>query len=129
MEFFIISMLNGLSYGLLLIMLSSGLTLIFSMMGVLNFAHASFYMLGAYVGYTISTFTGFWPALVLAPLVVGGLGALFRRKPACPPVKTSWLHKTLAGVRIASALWLLFRSRGSEAPKGPPAPATDNSPA
>jgi branched-chain amino acid transport system permease protein len=55
MEFFIISMLNGLSYGLLLFMLSSGLTLIFSMMGVLNFAHASFYMLGAYVGYTIST--------------------------------------------------------------------------
>ena len=42
-------MLNGLSYGLLLFMLSSGLTLIFSMMGVLNFAHASFYMLGAYV--------------------------------------------------------------------------------
>jgi branched-subunit amino acid ABC-type transport system permease component len=41
MEFFTISMLNGLSYGLLLFMLSSGLTLIFSMMGVLNFAHAS----------------------------------------------------------------------------------------
>ena len=61
--------------------------------------------------------------------VLGGLVALFRRKPACPTVKTSWLHKTLAGVRIASALWLLFRSRGSEAPKGPPAPATDNSPA
>ena len=79
MEFFIISMLNGLSYGLLLFMLSSGLTLIFSMMGVLNFAHASFYMLGAYVGYTISTFTGFWPALVLAPLVVGAMGALFER--------------------------------------------------
>jgi branched-chain amino acid transport system permease protein len=47
MEFFLVSMLNGLSYGLLLFMLSSGLTLIFSMMGVLNFAHASFYMLGA----------------------------------------------------------------------------------
>ena len=41
MEFFVISLLNGLSYGLLLFMLSSGLTLIFSMMGVLNFAHAS----------------------------------------------------------------------------------------
>jgi len=79
MEFFIISMLNGVSYGLLLFMLSSGLTLIFSMMGVLNFAHASFYMLGAYVGYTISRFAGFWPALVLAPLVVGALGALFER--------------------------------------------------
>jgi len=79
MEFFIISMLNGLSYGLLLFMLSSGLTLIFSMMGVLNFAHASFYMVGAYVGYTVARLVGFWPALVVAPLVVGGLGALFER--------------------------------------------------
>ena len=79
MEFFIISMLNGLSYGLLLFMLSSGLTLIFSMMGVLNFAHASFYMLGAYIGYSIAGLVGFWPGLVAAPLVVGVLGAVFER--------------------------------------------------
>jgi branched-chain amino acid transport system permease protein len=79
MEFFIISTLNGLSYGLLLFLLSSGLTLIFSMMGVLNFAHASFYMLGAYVGYTVSSIFGFWPALVIAPLLVGAMGALFER--------------------------------------------------
>ncbi len=79
MEFVIISTLNGLSYGLLLFMLSSGLTLIFSMMGVLNFAHASFYMLGAYIGYTVSGLVGFWPALLIAPLIVGGLGALFER--------------------------------------------------
>jgi len=79
MEFFIISMLNGLSYGLLLFMLSSGLTLIFSMMGVLNFAHASFYMVGAYFGYTLSGWIGFWPALLIAPLLVGGLGTVFER--------------------------------------------------
>lgn len=79
MAFFTISLLNGLSYGLLLFMLSSGLTLIFSMMGVLNFAHASFYMLGAYFGYSVTEWLGFWPALVLAPLLVGGLGALFER--------------------------------------------------
>ena len=79
MEFFIISMLNGVSYGLLLFMLSSGLTLIFSMMGVLNFAHASFYMLGAYIGYTVAQLVGFWPGLIVAPLVVGLLGALFER--------------------------------------------------
>src|ERR1700709_2780826 len=79
MEFFTISMLNGLSYGLLLFMLSSGLTLIFSMMGVLNFAHASFYMLGAYVGYSTSRAIGFWPALLVAPLIVGVLAALFER--------------------------------------------------
>ncbi|MES2940094.1 MAG: branched-chain amino acid ABC transporter permease [Pseudomonadota bacterium] len=79
MEFFVISTLNGLSYGLLLFMLSSGLTLIFSMMGVLNFAHASFYMVGAYLGYTVARFAGFWPGLVIVPLAVGLLGAVFER--------------------------------------------------
>ena len=79
MEFFTISMLNGVSYGLLLFMLSSGLTLIFSMMGVLNFAHASFYMIGAYIAYSIAKVIGFWPGLFIAPLVVGVLGALFER--------------------------------------------------
>ncbi|RZL42534.1 MAG: branched-chain amino acid ABC transporter permease [Variovorax sp.] len=78
-EFFAISLLNGVSYGLLLFMLSSGLTLIFSMMGVLNFAHTSFYMLGAYLAYTISGLVGFWPALVLAPAIVFALGAAFER--------------------------------------------------
>ena len=79
MEFFTIFLLNGLSYGLLLFMLSSGLTLIFSMMGVLNFAHASFYMLGAYFAYSTTALVGFWPALILAPLLVGLLGAAFEK--------------------------------------------------
>jgi branched-chain amino acid transport system permease protein len=78
-EFFVISLLNGISYGLLLFLLSSGLTLIFSMMGVLNFAHASFYMLGAYFAYAIASKIGFWPALVLAPLLVVVVGALVER--------------------------------------------------
>src|SRR5574341_1640883 len=78
-EFFVISLLNGVSYGLLLFMLSSGLTLIFSMMGVLNFAHASFYMLGAYFSFQLGKHLGFWPALAIAPLVVGVLGALVER--------------------------------------------------
>jgi branched-chain amino acid transport system permease protein len=79
MEFFTVSLLNGLSYGLLLFMLSSGLTLIFSMMGVLNFAHTSFYMLGAYFAYSISSVVGFWPALFVAPVLVFALGAGFER--------------------------------------------------
>jgi branched-chain amino acid transport system permease protein len=78
-EFTLITLLNGLSYGLLLFMLSSGLTLIFSMMGVLNFAHTGFYMVGAYFAYTISLKLGFWPGLILAPLAVGLLGALVER--------------------------------------------------
>jgi branched-chain amino acid transport system permease protein len=79
MDFLFYALLNGLSYGLLLFMLSSGLTLIFSMMGVLNFAHASFYMLGAYVGYAVAQRAGFVAALLLAPVIVGGLGAAFER--------------------------------------------------
>jgi len=78
-ELVVISTLNGLSYGLLLFMLSSGLTLIFSMMGVLNFAHASFYMIGAYFAYQVSVWIGFWPALVIAPLLVGAIGAVVER--------------------------------------------------
>ena len=59
--------------------MASGLTLIFSMMGVLNFAHASFYMLGAFIGYQISRWAGFWPALIIAPILVGCIGALVER--------------------------------------------------
>ena len=79
MEFFLVQTLNSISYGLLLFMLASGLTLVFSLMGVLNFAHASFYMLGAYFAYQISRWIGFWPALVVAPLLVGLLGMLVER--------------------------------------------------
>ena len=79
MEFFTISLLNGVSYGLLLFMLSAGLTLIFSMMGVLNFAHASFYMLGAYLAFQVSEWTNFWVAFLIAPALVAILGGLFER--------------------------------------------------
>lgn len=79
MEFFLVSLLNGVTYGLLLFMLSSGLTLILSMMGILNFAHASFYMIGAYLAYAISSKLGFFPALILAPIAVGLIGAMVER--------------------------------------------------
>jgi branched-chain amino acid transport system permease protein len=79
LELVIISTLNGVLYGMLLFLMASGLTLIFSMMGVLNFAHASFYMLGAFFGFQISRVLGFWPAFLMAPVLVGGLGALVER--------------------------------------------------
>ena len=75
MELILINLLDGAVTGMLLFMLCAGLTLIFSMMGVLNFAHASFYMLGAYFGYQISRYVGYWPGLIIAPIVVGFLGA------------------------------------------------------
>ncbi|MCY3566257.1 MAG: branched-chain amino acid ABC transporter permease [Gammaproteobacteria bacterium] len=78
-EILVFATLNGLVTGLLLFMLASGLTVIFSMMGVLNFAHASFYMLGAYFAYSISLYFGYWTGLIVAPLIVGVLGALVER--------------------------------------------------
>lgn len=79
MEQFLFSLLNGVIYGLLLFMVSAGLTLIFGMMGVLNFAHASFYMLGAYFAYTLQGGLGFWPAVIISPLLVGAVGVVVER--------------------------------------------------
>jgi branched-chain amino acid transport system permease protein len=75
MQVLLVSTLNGLVYGMLLFMLASGLTLILSMMGVLNFAHASIYMLGAYFAYQVGTVAGFWAGLVVAPILCGLIGA------------------------------------------------------
>lgn len=74
MNYFVVSLLNGIIYGLLLFMVSAGLTLIFGMMGVLNFAHASFYMLGAYFAYALQGVIGFWPALLVSPCLVAVVG-------------------------------------------------------
>src|SRR2546426_6110735 len=79
MEIVAFSLLNGAVYGLLLFMLSSGLTLIFSLLGVLNFAHASVFMLGAYLSWQVGRWIGFWPALVVAPLLCGAIGAAIER--------------------------------------------------
>ncbi len=79
MDQLIFSILNGTIYGLLLFMVSAGLTLIFGMMGVLNFAHASFYMLGAYFAYSLAKLVGFWPAIVISPVLVGAIGIVVER--------------------------------------------------
>ena len=79
MDVIFFTLFNGLMYGMLLFMLSSGLTLIFGMMGVLNFAHASFFMLGAYFAYQISKYIGFIPALFIAPLIIAFCGAMVEK--------------------------------------------------
>jgi branched-chain amino acid transport system permease protein len=72
--------LHGLVYGMLLFLVASGLTLVFGMMGILNIAHAAFYVLGAYLAYTTVQATGsFWLSLLVAPAAVGLLGALIER--------------------------------------------------
>jgi len=69
--------IHGLAYGMILFLVASGLTLIFGMMGVLNLAHAAFFMLSAYFGYQMLAWTGsFWVALLVAPVVTAVFGIL-----------------------------------------------------
>jgi branched-subunit amino acid ABC-type transport system permease component len=76
-DFVIVQGLNGVAYGLLLFLLAAGLSLIFGMMDVVNLAHGSFFMLGAYLGWTVSRAShNFWLALIVAPIVIGALGVL-----------------------------------------------------
>jgi branched-chain amino acid transport system permease protein len=78
LPFLLTQSLNALSQAALLFFLGVGLTLIFGIMRIVNFAHGSFYMLGAFIGYTTARFTGsFWAGLVLGPLIAGAVGTAF----------------------------------------------------
>jgi branched-subunit amino acid ABC-type transport system permease component len=77
MDLFVSQVLNGFVYGVLLFLLASGLSLIFGLMGVVNLAHGSFFMLGAFVGLSIAKVTGsFWLAMLLAPLPVAAIAII-----------------------------------------------------
>ncbi len=74
-----IHIFNGIVYGALLIIMCSGLALIYGLRRVVNFAHGSLYMLGAYIGYSVAMQYNFWAALVLAPLVMAAFGVALDR--------------------------------------------------
>ncbi|WP_311172209.1 ABC transporter permease [Halobellus ordinarius] len=75
-----LQLLNGLALGVLYLLIASGLSVIFGMTDIINFAHGALYMLGAYVGLTVIDATGsFWIALLLAPLIVGVVGVIIER--------------------------------------------------
>jgi branched-chain amino acid transport system permease protein len=77
---FLIQVLNGLQYGLLLFLVASGLTLIFGIMGVINLAHGSFYMIGAYLAWSLaSQFNSLLAAIVVGVVLSVGLGLLLER--------------------------------------------------
>ena len=75
----LIHLFNGLVYGALLIVMCSGLALIYGLRRVVNFAHGALYMLGAYIGYSVALHSNFWVALVAAPAVMALLGVLLDR--------------------------------------------------
>jgi branched-chain amino acid transport system permease protein len=102
----IAQLFTGLVNGCVFILLALGLSIIFGLLGIINFAHGIFYMLGAYAGWTVLRLTGnFWLALAISPLVVGLLGALiestlFRRVYASK-------NPTFSGVLVAYGLAIL----------------------
>lgn len=72
--------IHGLAYGMLLFLVASGLTMVFGMMGILNLAHASFFMLSSYFSYQVLRLTGnFWLALLVAPVAAALVGILCER--------------------------------------------------
>ena len=92
-----IQLLNGLAYSLLIFLIATGLSLIFGMMDVINLTHGSFYMLGAYLAYSLVGRTGdnFWLALVAAPLGVALIGAVLELGYLRPVYKRSHLDQVL----------------------------------
>jgi branched-chain amino acid transport system permease protein len=108
-------LLNGLAGASTLFLVAAGLSLIFGVTRIVNFAHGSFYMLGLYVAYSsvalLGDAIGFWPALLLAPLVLGLLGALvelllLRRVYGAPELLQLLATFALVLVIKDAALWL-----------------------
>ena len=81
MGVFVICLLNGISFGCILFLLASGLSLTLGLMGILNLAHGALYMVGAYIGWTVASRLGFsfWMAAVSAGCVSGAIGLLMER--------------------------------------------------
>src|SRR6185436_18349786 len=94
--FYLIQLLNAVQYGLLLFLLSSGLTLIFGIMGVINLAHGSFYMLGAYLVYGLTKATGsLWLAIPIAMVVTFAVGLALESVLIKPLYKRDHLYQVL----------------------------------
>ena len=97
--------LNGIAIGMLLLLVASGLSLIFGLMGVVNFAHGSLYMFGAYFGLVLFDRTGvFLAALLLAPFLVAGIGVLMEYLTLRPLYGRDPLYQILLTFGIALIL-------------------------
>jgi branched-subunit amino acid ABC-type transport system permease component len=99
------NLLYGVTIGSALILIASGLSLTFGVMGVLNFAHGGLCMLGAYFGYTLVQVTGnFWLSLILAPLLVAGIGVLMEAFTIRPLYGLNPLYQLLLTVGLAMVI-------------------------
>ncbi len=99
LDLVLLQLFTGLALGAIYVLLAVGLSLIFGMLTVVNFAHGAFFMLGAYAGVLVLDWTqNFWAAMVLAPIAVAGIGMICER----------WLIRPLYGRGIDYPLLLTF---------------------
>ncbi|MDR3514678.1 MAG: branched-chain amino acid ABC transporter permease [Azospirillaceae bacterium] len=103
----LLGLINGSFYALL----SLGLAVIFGMLNVINFAHGAQYMMGAFVAYLLLQFAGigYWPALVLVPVIIGGFGIVLERTMLCRLYRLDPLYGLLLTFGIAMIIEGLFR--------------------
>ena len=107
-EAILTQLVMGLTVGVNLVLVATGLTLVFGMMGVINFAHSALFMLGAYVALVATARLGsFWLGLALAPLVLGGLGAVLERF-FLRPLRTRFPGSHLLPLLLTFGLGLFF---------------------
>src|SRR3974390_3273653 len=105
LDLILIQTVNGIVTGMILALIASGLTLIFGIMDVVNFAHGELFMLGAYVGVVIITTTGsFWLALIGSSLIVALLGAAMQMVALRPLLGRDPLNTILATFGISLVL-------------------------
>ncbi len=127
-SFLVVQGLNGLTQAMFLFLIASGLSLIFGVLGVLNFAHGSLYMLGAYLTYTIASMflasaASFWVALVLASLGVALIGAVIESvflRPVYRREELDQLLLTYALVLIISDLAKIVWGTDNRSTNRPP---------
>jgi branched-chain amino acid transport system permease protein len=104
-SFYLIQLLNAVQYGFLLFLVASGLTLLFGIMGIINLAHGSFYMIGAYLAYWLSGVTGsLWLGIMLALPIAILVGYLVERSAISFLYKRDHLYQVL----LTFALILIF---------------------
>jgi branched-subunit amino acid ABC-type transport system permease component len=111
-DLLLIQVVNGIVSGMILALVASGLTLIFGIMDVVNFAHGELFMLGAYVGTTIMVATGnFWLALVVASVTIALLGAVIQVTTLRPLLGRDPLTTILAtfGISLVLQNWALYK--------------------
>ena len=128
-EFWIVQFLNGLQFSMLLFLLSVGLTVIFGLLHFINLAHGSLYALGAFIGVSVAPRFGYWSALVVAPVVVMGVGTalylgLIRHMRHSGP-----MAQVLVSFGLIFVLLDIFRLTWGDIPTGLEPPAVLSGPA